>query len=155
MGRVQKKLCSMCVIVLAGVLLVQINVWAQEGTLPKFQTSPVVNVGVVGHQLDTKSLKNIYLGRQTTWPDKTPIIFVILQEGDVHTQFLKEYVSKTPSQFDNYWKKKVFSGQGTMPKAFKTEKELIDYVGKTKGAIGYIGIKTEVNDKVTKVEIVK
>ena len=96
--------------------------------------------------IQKKDLKDIYLGRKTTWNDKTPIIFVVLKEGQVHEDFLKDYVGKTPSQFTSYWKQQVFTGKGKMPKEFETEEKLMAYVAKTKGAIGYIGPKTEIKE---------
>ncbi|MBN2064617.1 MAG: hypothetical protein JW745_07420, partial [Sedimentisphaerales bacterium] len=46
------------------------------------------------------------------------------------------------SQFINSWKKLVFSGKSKMPKDFATEKEMVEYIAKTSGAIGYVHVNT-------------
>ncbi len=43
-------------------------------------------------------------------------------------------------QFERTWRKKVFTGTGSMPKAVKTEKSLIEKVARTGGAIGYVSM---------------
>ena len=65
--------------------------------------------------------------------------------GAVHETFCKDYIGKTPQQFDSYWKKLTFTGQGTPPKKMESDAAMIDYVAKTKGAIGYVsaGAATE------------
>ncbi len=119
-----------------------------------------VDVVVIAHKdakdgtLKKDDIENIFLGKKTKWSDNEGIIFVILDSGDVHEAFLKDYVGKTKSQFDSYWKKQVFTGKGKMPDSYKKEKDLLDYVAKTKGAIGYVSKATleENKDKVKTIE---
>ena len=48
----------------------------------------------------------------------------------------------------------VFTGNGTPPKQFKTEQELLEYVTETEGAIGYIDAETLVdNNKLIMLEV--
>ncbi len=91
--------------------------------------------------LNLVALKNIFLGKTTTWGDKKKIVFVNLSGGEIHKDFTKRYTSKTTSQYKRYWKKRVFTGKGNMPRCFATEKALLDYVSRTPGAIGYISKK--------------
>jgi ABC-type phosphate transport system substrate-binding protein len=106
-----------------------------------------VDVVIIGNQtvpekpLSTTDVQNIFLGKKTKL-NSTKITFVILKAGEVHERFLKEYLSRTPSQYTKYWKKMVFTGKGKAPKAFATEADLVEYVEKTEGAIGYVGLST-------------
>ncbi len=108
----------------------------------------IVNAEVKEAKLTKGDVANIFLGKKSTYSDKSKIVIVTLKEGAAHTGFLKTYLGKTPAQFKNYWKKLVFTGKAKQPKSFKTEKELVEYVGKTKGAIGYISLAASKDAKV-------
>lgn len=101
------------------------------------------DVLIIGHQdvpeskITQKEIKSIFLGEQVKWKSGGDIRFVLLL-GRIHNSFLKEYIGITSAQYRNYWKKKVFTGQARSPKSFKNQEKLLDYITKTKGAIGYI-----------------
>lgn len=88
--------------------------------------------------LKKKEIRDIFLGRKKSWEKNGKITLAILKDRKAHEQFLKKFVSKTPFQFRNYWREKVFLGEGESPRSFETEKKLINFVAGTKGAIGYI-----------------
>ncbi len=99
------------------------------------------NPNLSGSSLSQVDLQNIFLGKKKTL-GSIKVSFVILKNGDLHKSFLKEYLSRTPSQYKKYWKKMVFTGKGKAPKVFKTEEALIEHVQETEGVIGYISSET-------------
>lgn len=88
--------------------------------------------------LDKKDVMDIFTGKRTRWNGSGKITLAILEDSELHREFLQEYVKKTPSQFKNYWRRKVFTGEGRIPRTFANEAELIDFITSTKGAVGYI-----------------
>ncbi len=112
----------------------------------------ISNKNVLQDTLSRQNIKDIFLGKKTTWDDNTKIIFVILKNGDLHKRFLKEYTAKTPTQYNRYWKKLVFSGKGKRPKHFDTEANLLQYVKTVGGAIGYVSSETQ-TDEIKKISI--
>jgi len=98
----------------------------------------VGNKSVAESKLNKQDLKNIFLGKKTTWSDNKKIVFVTQDNSSASDQFLTEYVNKSTSQFSSYWKEKVFTGQGTPPKSFASDKELIQFITQTEGAIGFV-----------------
>lgn len=96
------------------------------------------NKSVAESKLAKSDIKKIYLGTKTTWSDKKKIVFVTQDNTSVSEPFLKTYVKKSVSQFSSYWKSKVFTGQGTPPKSFASDEELVQFVAQTEGAIGYV-----------------
>ncbi len=133
---------------------------AEAGGDEKAGALIIANNGVKDVKLLKGDVANIFLGKKTTFSDKSKIVFVTLAKSKTHEGFLKTCLNKTPSQFANYWKKQVFTGKAKAPKAFKTEKELVDFVAKTKGAIGYISPATAkdaeiMQDEATKKDKVK
>lgn len=103
----------------------------------------VTNPGTEVSSLKKKEIRDIFTGKKTRWNADGKIIIAILESPGVHKEFLWEFVRKTPSQFRNYWRRKVFTGEGKLPKSFRSEAELIDFVAGTKGAVGYISSPTK------------
>ena len=64
---------------------------------------------------------------------------VMEKGGPAHEAFLKEYLDKSDSALQSYYRSLVFTGKGSMPKTVASDAEMVAYVSKTKGAIGYIG----------------
>ena len=91
--------------------------------------------------LSEKEIKEVFLGQKTRWEDNSVIRFVIYTEENVLLAFLKSYVKKTPIQYNNYWKKLVFSGKGIMPKMFDDSQKVLDFVSNTEGAISFVSAK--------------
>jgi hypothetical protein len=92
--------------------------------------------------LKKKDIRDIYLGRKKSWEKNDKITLATLKKGKAHKQVLDRFVHKTPFQFRNYWREKIFLGEGESPRSFETEERLINFVSRTKGAIGYISSPT-------------
>lgn len=99
----------------------------------------VVNGEVDISGLSVESLERIYLGKMTLWESGQRITPVMVTEtSDVSKSFLEEILQKSVNQYRAYWKKRLFSGGGTVPKTFRSSKEVLDFVMKTPGAIGVV-----------------
>lgn len=98
----------------------------------------ICNSSVPHDSLSSGDIQQIFLGRKTRWADDQKISFVLLKEGEIHAEFLKTYLSRTPSQYQAFWRKMVFTGQSGLPPSFSTPEEVLNYVAGTPGAIGYV-----------------
>lgn len=110
-------------------------------SFPGITTGDIIVIGnrsVPEAELSSREIKKIYLGKKNLWGNGYKVVFVMLGKGDVTERFLKNYLKMKPDTFDNYWKKKIFHGSGSLPTVFEREKLLLEYVMKTKGAVGYI-----------------
>lgn len=103
----------------------------------------IANPSVSVDGITKDNLKKIFSGQQVVWGDGQPVRPAILEDGEIHKEFVSGYLDKTPNQFQTYWRKMVFTGQGIQPRTFGSEEELIDYVAKTAGAVGYISSSSE------------
>ncbi len=88
--------------------------------------------------LEKKEVKHIFTGKKTRWNNQQKIVLATLENSGVHREFLRQYLKKSPAQFRNLWRQKVFTGEGKSPKTFKDEAALVEFVAGTKGAVGYI-----------------
>ncbi len=105
----------------------------------------ITNKSVAPNSLTRKEIKEIFTGKRVKWSDKSKINVVIQHGTELHKKFTSKYTSRTVSQFEKWWRTLLFTGKGSMPKAFKSEKKLLDYVAKTDGAIGYISSENKNN----------
>ena len=105
----------------------------------------ISNSSVTESTLSKKDVSSIYLGKKSSWSNGSKISFVVL-EGETHEAFLKNYVGKSESQFNTFWKKQVFTGKGTPPRKLDSEKAMVDFVAGTAGAIGYVSSGTDVSN---------
>lgn len=97
----------------------------------------LANKSVPDNALEKESIERIYLGKKSQWSNGAKIIPVILKSGVVHTSFVRKFLDRDVSQFSTFWKQAVFTGRGLPPKSFETEADLIEFISKTPGAIGY------------------
>lgn len=99
----------------------------------------VVNNEVELEALDAESLERIYLGKKTLWDSGQRITPALVTETSaISKAFLEEILQKSIPQYRAYWKKRLFSGGGTVPKTFRSSKEVIEFVARTPGAIGVV-----------------
>jgi ABC-type phosphate transport system substrate-binding protein len=103
----------------------------------------IAHPGVQEETIDGKDLQRIYLGKQTLWRDDTTIVPVMLKSGDLQEEFIEEYVDRSVQRFVTYWRQMVFTGKGVPPKGFRSEAELIAFVARTPGAVGFTSPGTE------------
>lgn len=105
--------------------------------------------------MSASDLKKIYLGQKRNWSDGNKVIVTTLKNNSINESFMKNRIGKKPNQFEMVWKKRVFTGQGVMPKSFPDEKSLIDYVANNKGAIGYVSdsIQKNIPSNITRLTI--
>jgi len=64
---------------------------------------------------------------------------VVQEGGPAHEGFLKEYIHKTAQALQNYYRSQLLAGNASMPKILRSDAEVVEYVAKTKGVIGYVG----------------
>jgi hypothetical protein len=101
------------------------------------------SIGAAAVSLD--EVKRVFLITKTSLADGTHVEPVIATSGAAHEAFLKEYLGKTDAALQTYYRSLVFTGKGSMPKALPSEADVVAYVSKTKGAIGYVSAGTNVS----------
>jgi ABC-type phosphate transport system substrate-binding protein len=126
--------------VIAGFLLL---CFLLSGRIAKAQDVVVVaNSSVKTSDVSGDEIKSVFSGEKSSLKDGSHVAPVTLKGGTVHEAFLKKYVGKDDGAFRASWRSLVFTGQGSMPKTFENEAELVAYVGETPGAIGYVSKET-------------
>jgi ABC-type phosphate transport system substrate-binding protein len=99
-------------------------------------------VAVIGHiaanNLDAETLKRIYTGR-TIELDGQALRPVNLAAGHpVRRRFLAAVLQQQEDDYVAYWTVRRYIGKGAPPRELASTAEVIDYVRRTPGAIGYV-----------------
>lgn len=97
----------------------------------------VVHPSVPVDAVDQVTLRDLFLGRRTTWPNGQRVIVVLMREGAANQRLAGE-LGKTPQQLTNWWKRMVFTGEGNMPEQVEGGPALIARVASLPGAIGWV-----------------
>jgi TonB family protein len=94
-------------------------------------------------------LKSIFLEERRSLSDGSHAEPVVEKVGAVHEAFVHEYLGKSADDLQTFYRALVFTGRGSMPKELGSDAEMLAYVARTKGAIGYVsaealtdGVKT-------------
>ncbi len=98
----------------------------------------VANRSVAANSVSLAELKSVYLQEKNALVDGTHVQPVLAKGGAVHEAFLRQYLDKSDPALQIYYRSLVFTGKGSMPRAVQSDAEMLSYVAKTKGAIGYV-----------------
>jgi TonB family protein len=98
----------------------------------------IANGSVKADMISANEVKSVFLEEYNSLRDGTHVEPVLEKDGPVHEAFLHEYLGGTDDDLQNYYRALVFSGRGSMPKQLGSDAEVVAYVARTKGAIGYV-----------------
>jgi hypothetical protein len=99
----------------------------------------IANASVSEATVSVGDLRSVFLQEKDSLAGGSHVEAVIEKDGPTHEAFLKEYLDKSDSALQSYYRSLVFTGKGAMPKTVGSDAEMVSYVAKTKGAIGYVG----------------
>jgi TonB family protein len=131
-------------LVVAAALTVVLNANALAGDV-----RIIANPSVSAEAISAEEIKSVFLEERNSLRDGTRVEPVLSKGGPAHAAFLKEYLGQNDDALQNHYRALVFTGKGPMPKALRSDEEVVAYVARTRGAIGYVsstvtldGVKT-------------
>jgi ABC-type phosphate transport system substrate-binding protein len=139
MKNIKKYIFVICLLLLAG------SGYAQQGTI-----RIIANDNVDIASVNKDQLSRLFLKKTTKWDNGVKVTPVDLAaDSDVRQNFTQNIHKKSISAINAYWQKKIFTGKGVPPVELQSDKEVIEFVSSTPGAIGYVsasaslqGVKT-------------
>lgn len=126
-------------------LLLMLSVVAspQEGAS---SVDVIVSPALTSTKFDRSLLRAVFTMRMRQWPDGSPIrVFVLPDHDPLSDQFYRERLGMYSYVLRRAWDRMVFTGTGLAPTVVQTEREMIERVRSTAGAIGYVR-KRELSD---------
>jgi len=112
----------------------------------------IVNKSNVATTLTKKEVSDLFL-KKTKWKDgsaATPVDLV--SNSKTREQFTLEIHGKSISAIRSFWQQAAFSGTASAPPEKANDLEVIEFVKKNPGAIGYVSVSAN-NDGVKIVSI--
>jgi ABC-type phosphate transport system substrate-binding protein len=107
------------------------------GAKPAFQI--VVNEANPVSALSRQQVSDLFLKKNTQWPGLGLVLPVDQPEASaVRDSFNREIHGKSSSAVRAYWQQRIFSGRDVPPVEKDGDAEVLAYVRKNPGAIGYI-----------------
>jgi ABC-type phosphate transport system substrate-binding protein len=105
-------------------------------------SSALAGVTVIAHEglknLDESTISRIYMGKIIEVNGSAVNPVNLMTGSNTRTQFMNQVLGKEDDSYIAYWVVRRSIGKGVSPKEFGSDKEVIEYVKSTPGAIGYI-----------------
>ena len=108
----------------------------------------IANSSVKADAISAADLKRVFLEQRIALADGSRVQPVLEKGGPARAAFL-EYLGISEDDLQTYYRTLVFTGKGSMPKELGSDAEVVAYVARTRGAIGYVssaasleGVKT-------------
>ena len=104
----------------------------------------VVNAANSAGSLSKEKLAAYFLKKETRWGDGTKVAVVDRAPGAaVRAAFSKSVLGKDVAAVKSYWQRLLFSGKETPPAELDSDREVMDFVAKSSGGIGYVSAGTD------------
>jgi len=125
------------------LLLTVLLAGATNGAKPGFQGFlVVVNEANPVSSLSRQEISDLFLKKSSEWSGLGRVLPIDQPEGSaVRESFNREIHRKSNTAVRAYWQQRVFSGRDVPPPEKDGDQEVLAYVRKNAGAIGYLSPK--------------
>lgn len=114
------------------LLLVAAGAWAADFVI-------IVNSDNKVSSLSAKDVSALFLKKKTQWSNGTKVVPVVLNdEASATAAFDKQILNRSAAAVHAYWQQEIFSGRSVPPAEKAADDEVVAFVQKNPGAIGYI-----------------
>ena len=94
--------------------------------------------------MSLQSVKNLFLGKRTLWPNGNTVVIVIPGRKSPFTEVVARSIYNTsPNGMKKFWLSLVFQGRVKPPILLKSAKAIIEFVAVHEGAIGVVPANSE------------
>ncbi len=98
----------------------------------------IANPSVKADSISPDEIRSVFLAERHSLHDGSHVEPVFEKSGPTHEAFLREFLGEDSESLQNYYGALVFTGKSAMPRSFNSDAEVLAYVVKTRGAIGYV-----------------
>jgi len=106
----------------------------------------IVNNSNTVSSLTSKEVSDLFLKKKTKWPSGTVVVPVDLSSGSsVRENFSQKIHGKSTTAIRSFWQQAAFAGTASAPVEKSVDDDVIAFVKKTPGAIGYVSSTAALN----------
>jgi len=99
----------------------------------------VTNASLGIDSISKRDLSRVFLKQRTRWANgdyAKPIDQKM--KNEIRATFSEGLLGRTLADVESYWNSQVFSGKSTPPPTASTDQEVIDFIKRTPGSVGYV-----------------
>lgn len=116
----------------------------------------IVNAANPLSTMSRNQTARLFLKKEERWSNGFAVTVVDLAtDHPARKAFSREVLGKETSAVEAYWRKLIFSGMGSPPLKLATDTEVVTFVGKNVGSIGYVAGDTELFGPVKELEVTR
>lgn len=106
----------------------------------------IVNQSNTVNSLTAKEVSDYFLKKETKWANGNAIVPIDLSaNSSIREDFSSNIHGKSVSAIKSYWQQYVFAGKGTPPLEKNSDVDIVDFVKRNAGAIGYVSASADVS----------
>lgn len=106
----------------------------------------IVNPSNPTTAIDKKQLAEIFLKRSTRWSNGVVARPADLgTESSIRKKFSDEVLNRSVLAVKSYWQQVIFSGRDVPPPELDSDEEIVKFVLKNAGAVGYVSSSADLN----------
>jgi TonB family protein len=120
------------------MIVVGVFMLASMATALAGEVKVIANAAIRSASISDSELRSVFLLQRKTLKDGTAVEPVLQKRGPVHDAFCKHFLSRDGEEIGIYYDGIVFTGKGSMPKQLNSDADVLNYVARTPGAIGYV-----------------
>jgi ABC-type phosphate transport system substrate-binding protein len=106
----------------------------------------IVNSSNPSNSRGREFLTDAFLKKITSWPNGETIRPVDLPPNSpVRKRFTEEVLHRSVSEVKGYWQQRIFSGRDVPPPELDSDDDVVKYVNKYEGGIGYVAAGANLN----------
>lgn len=121
-------------------IVVLLLLWAAcNGRVPAMAPSTLIVVANADTPaLDADTLQKIYLGKVVEVGGRSIIPVNLTKGSSLRAAFMEQVLAQDDEKFTAYWTVRRYIGKGSPPREFDSPGDLLEFVRKTPGAVGYV-----------------
>ncbi len=99
----------------------------------------IVNPNNTASSVERKFLEDAFLKKITAWPNDEVIRPADLApDSPVRRAFTRDILNRSVEAVKGYWQQRIFSGRDVPPPEFQRDEEVVQFVRKHDGGLGYV-----------------
>ncbi|RMH17617.1 MAG: hypothetical protein D6696_15200 [Acidobacteria bacterium] len=115
----------------------------------------VVNGQNPTDELPKEEVSRLFLKKLRKWPgwDEQVMPADLEVDSPIREAFSLEVLGRKPIQVHRFWQRQLFAGRDAPPPIFSSDAQVLDFVRRNPGAIGYVASDTSLGDGVKELAI--
>ena len=150
------RLWSFVAVLLSGVFLLPTGVENPAHAQETGGFKVIVNASNPLSTMSRNHAARIFLKKEEKWANGFAVTVVDLAtDHPARKAFSTAVLGKEAAAVEAYWRKLIFSGMGSPPLKLASDTEVVTFVGKNVGSIGYVARDTELGGAVKELEVTR